>query len=108
MTQQEPWTYEHLITAPKTELVDEANSKLKGGMGANPNAPQAAIHARDAIQAQLFLSELSRRNQEVQTDKMARCTQTMLRYTWIIVFMTGIMTVATIVQVFIACILLRR
>src|SRR5262245_60921996 len=45
MTQQEPWTYERLIKAPKSELVDEINNRLKGGaMYTYPTPSQAPIH----------------------------------------------------------------
>jgi hypothetical protein len=102
MAQQEPWTYERLITTPKSDLINEVNSKLGGAMGINPNQAQAAIHARDAIQAQLFLSELARRDQEEQTEKMVKSTQTMLCYTWVIVILTVVITAATIAQLVIA------
>ena len=89
------YSFEELRSAPPNKLVAEVNNRLKsiGEAGMLDRIPLA-------LEAQLFINELLRRDQDKQTDTIVRYTRWMTIMTAVITFMTLLILVLTASLVF--------
>ena len=89
------YSFEELRSAPPNKLVAEVNNRLKsiGEAGMLDRIPLA-------LEAQLFINELLRRDQDKQTDTIVRYTRWMTINTAVITFMTLLILVLTASLVF--------
>ena len=89
------YSFEQLRSATANELVDEVNNRLNfiGGAGGLDKIPLA-------LEAQIFINELLRRDQDKQTNTILCYTQWMTRMTVAITLMTLLILVLTTSLVF--------
>ena len=89
------YSFEQLRSVTANELVDEVNNRLNfiGGAGGLDKIPLA-------LEAQILINELLRRDQDKQTNTILRYTRWMTRMTVAITLMTLLILVLTTSLVF--------
>ena len=80
------YSFEQLRSVTANELVAEVNNRLKsiGEAGGLDKIPLA-------LEAQIFINELLRRDQDKQTNTIVRCTLGITLMTLLILVLTGIL-----------------
>ncbi len=89
------YSFEQLRSVTANKLVDEVNNRLKsiGEAGGLDKIPLA-------LEAQIFINELLRRDQDKQTNTIVRYTRWMTMMTAVITLMTLLILVLTTSLVF--------